>query len=204
MKTLILAGALLSGAIYVWAEDAPTSTKPETHAAAEAPAAPEAGPAPKPAEIVLSRDDQCLADPTVVGDLKAQRDMLLKRNQEFEKREEELKARETALAEQIAKLETLRKEVIGLEDTQKAANEERIAKMVAAVEKMSPKNAALMIVQMEEPIAVDTMSKLSVEKLAKVMNSMEPAKSSRLSMLMAGVRLKNERAPGSSAGGKKP
>lgn len=197
MKLWIVATALLSGVIYVWAEDAPAPAA--TQAAAQA----EAAPATKPAEPVLSRDDQCLADPAVVGDLKSQRDLLLKRNQEFEKREEELKARETALAEQIAKLETLRKEVVGLEDTQRTANEERVAKMVAAVEKMSPKNAAQMITQMEEPVAVDTMSKLSVEKLAKVMNSMEPEKSSRLSMLMAGVRLKNERAPG-SAGGKKP
>jgi flagellar motility protein MotE (MotC chaperone) len=69
---------------------------------------------------------------------------------------------------------------------------------------MNPKNTAQIIVQIKEPIAINTMSKLSVEKLAKVMNSMEPAKSSRLSMLMAGVRLKNERVPGSTAGGKKP
>jgi flagellar motility protein MotE (MotC chaperone) len=60
-----------------------------------------------------------------------------------------------------------------------------------------------MITQMEEPIAVDTLSKLSVEKLAKIFNSMEPAKSSRLSMLMTGARLKNERTP-ASAGGKSP
>ena len=202
MKLWIVTTALLSGVIYVWAEDAPapTATKTESHAAAPA----EAPAVVKSMEPVLSRDDQCLADPAVVGDLKAQRDLLLKRNQEFEKREEEIKARENALAEQIAKLEALRKEVVGLEDTQKAANEERIAKMVAAVEKMNPKNTAQIIVQIKEPIAINTMSKLSVEKLAKVMNSMEPAKSSRLSMLMAGVRLKNERVPGSTAGGKKP
>lgn len=192
MKRWIAVTALMSGVIYVWAEESPTPTQTQTSTV------------PAVSVTALSREDQCLADPAVVGDLKAQRELLLKRNQEFEKREEELKARESAVAEQIARLEVLRKEVIGLEDTQRAANEERVAKMVAAVEKMSPKNAAQMIGQMEEPIAVDTMSRLSVEKLAKVMNSMEPAKSSRLSMLMTGARLKSERVPGSAAGGNKP
>lgn len=125
--------------------------------------------------------------PSSPEDLKRLRADLDKKQEELKKREEEIAAKERALNEEIGKLEGMRKDLMKLSDQKEEAANERVAKLVETVEKMSPKAASKLIEDLDEQLAVSTMKQMSSDRLAKVMNTLEPAKASRLSELMAGV-----------------
>jgi flagellar motility protein MotE (MotC chaperone) len=110
------------------------------------------------------------------------------REHAVKQKEDELKKREAAVQEEISKLSSMRAEILGMTADQKKKQEERVAKLVETFERMSPKAASEMLVKMEPSLSVSAMQALSTEKLAKILNIMDPAQASQLSELMAGRR----------------
>jgi len=131
--------------------------------------------------------DGSLPSPTAIADVKKQREMLGRREKELESREEELKKKEQAIASELAKLEELRNGISRLDETRRKENEEKVAKLVETLETMSPKAASQLIAGIDEALAVSAITKMTTPKLAKIMNIMDPTKSSRLTELMSGV-----------------
>jgi flagellar motility protein MotE (MotC chaperone) len=129
----------------------------------------------------------CLSDPIVLDEIKKKREEIDQKWKELNAHEAELKARETAINEELKKLQDTRDEIAKLEDTQKKGSEEKIAKVVETLENMSPKSSAQMLSTLDDGLAVAAISQMSTQKLAKVMNVMEPARASKLTELLAGV-----------------
>ncbi|OFZ78283.1 MAG: hypothetical protein A2583_02390 [Bdellovibrionales bacterium RIFOXYD1_FULL_53_11] len=139
-----------------------------------------APPAPEPAV-------GCMADPAVIDDIKKMRDDLDRRQKDLVSRESEIKAREKALDEELKKLDAIREEIAMARNAVKKENEEKVSKLVETFETMSPKSSSQLISSIDESLAVAAMSRMTTPKLAKIMNLMEPAKSSRLMEILAGV-----------------
>lgn len=154
---------------------------PGTTAPVSAPAAPTG------AGGVVSVSAGCLADPAAVDDLRHRREELDAREKELKAKEAELKARAGALEEELQKIGAVREDVEKIETARKTENSEKVAKLVDTFETMSPKAASALMATLDESLAVAAMTKISTPKLAKIMNSMDPQKSARLSELLAGV-----------------
>lgn len=129
----------------------------------------------------------CLADSATLEDLRRQKAALEARNAELNTRETELKSREQALGEQIKSLAAARDEIEKIDQGKKTESDAKVAKLVDAVENMNPKAAAQLIASIDDTLATATMARLSTAKLAKVLNVMDPARSAKLSELLAGV-----------------
>ncbi len=142
---------------------------------------------PAQARIGLEEVHSCITDPVVVDDLRKRKDELDAREKELKAREVELSAKAKAIEEEIQKMEGIRADMAKIDQSRKKDNEERVAKLVETVQLMSPKGAAQLVTHLDEGLAVATLSKMDSIKLAKILNLMEPAKSSRLSELLAGV-----------------
>lgn len=145
----------------------------------------------------------CLADEVALDDLRKRQTDLEARDKDLVRREDELRAKETALAAEIKTLRDLKNEIRELEQLQSAKQQESVARMVEMVENMSPKAAAQVLSKVSDPIAIAAMKQLPAPKLAKIMNSIEPTKASRLSELLATDGFASARAPASSNGEKK-
>ena len=93
-------------------------------------------------------------------------------------------------------ISSIRDDLGKIDTARKQENEAKVAKLVETFETMSPKAASVLIATLEDSLAVAAMAKMDTPKLAKIMNTMDPARSAKLSELMAGVvRAKGLLAP---------
>lgn len=132
-------------------------------------------------------DVDCLANEAAIEDLRKGRAENEAKAKELASKEADLKVREQALTLEIHKLEDLRDEISKTQDVQKKAHAEKVAKLVETFLTMSPKAAAKILSTLDDDLAVDAMTQMDTQRLAKIMNLIEPARSSQLSELMAGV-----------------
>ena len=154
-----------------------------------------AAPLPVPGETA------CLAGAATLEDLRAQRARLAEKEKELSAKEAELTALKAAIQEEFERLEGARSDIARMDELKKKENEEKVAKIVETVEAMSPKAASQMFAQLDEALAVTAMQRLATPKLAKMMNLMEPKRSSRLTELLAGVvRARGQALPSVSLG----
>jgi flagellar motility protein MotE (MotC chaperone) len=144
-------------------------------------------PAPKQSEAAVDPNSGCLADPAVLDDIRSQRDKLAEMKKALDERDAELTKREQAVAEEIKKIETARAAIEKIEDSKKDISEEKVAKLVETFETMSPKASAKVLADLDERLAVATITRMDTAKLSKIMNLMEPQRSVRLTELLAGV-----------------
>jgi flagellar motility protein MotE (MotC chaperone) len=170
----------------------------------EKPAEPTRSDAQGSAEPLAPQAGTCQAEAAVLDELRARRSELEARQKAMDAREADLAAREKALDEELKRVAQVRDEITRLEGANKKDHEEKVAKLVETLETMSPKAASQMVAQLDEGLAVAAIARMSTPRLAKILNVMEPAKSSRLTETMAGVirAARGERAarPGAGSG----
>jgi flagellar motility protein MotE (MotC chaperone) len=160
-------------------------------------------------QVQTEKSKACLADPVVIEDLKKRNEELEARAKQLEAREAEFKAKEVALDEELKRLEKVRSEIDAANGVVRKENEEKVAKLVAMLETMSPKAASQMVATIDDALAVAAMSRMTTPKLAKIMNVMEPGRSSKLAELLAGtvrverMKVRTSTSNGVAAGGEK-
>ena len=108
------------------------------------------------------------------------------KEQELKEYEARLKERETDLDAKLKEMERLRAAVSGELDTQKKNNEERVVKMVAVFESMTPKSASGVMETLDDWLSVEVLKRMDVKRVAKIMNLMDKSRSAKLSELMTG------------------
>jgi flagellar motility protein MotE (MotC chaperone) len=168
---------------------------------------PEQSTAPTPPAAPAPRaEGACLADESAIADLRHGREELARARAALAARQKELDDRARALDEQLKQLESVRAEIAQGEALQSKENEAKVAKLVETLETMSPKAASALVATLDEQLAVAAMERMSTPKLAKIMNNLEPARSSRLTEIMAGVARARKLAgsPGGPSGAKAP
>lgn len=216
---LITAGTVLT----VSAQDAtaptspPASTVPPTASSSfseEEKIDPQSGATEQQAQTArlgTKEGEGCIANAAAIEDLRLRREEIEAKQKELTTKEAELKAREKALEDQIKSLEQIRDDIAKTDAARKKENEEKVTKLVETFETMSPKAAAQLLSNVEESLAVAAIARISTQRLAKIMNVMEPGRSSRLAEILAGVvrarntlsRDKAEATASSTKGGEK-
>jgi flagellar motility protein MotE (MotC chaperone) len=186
LTLITIALSAFGGAAFsVFAGDEPEHGAEHTPSKITKPAEPtEAQAAAKPDPALAGG---CLADVSALEDLKRRKAELEAAQKELATKEAELKARERALTDEMAKLAEARDEIAHIEESGKKISEEKVAKLVETIEGMSPKAGSALLSNIDEPLAVAAMTRISTPKLSKLMNVMESSRSTRLSELMAGV-----------------
>jgi flagellar motility protein MotE (MotC chaperone) len=129
----------------------------------------------------------CLSDPSVLDEIRAQRESLAKAQKELAAKEQELKDREKALAEEIRKVQAIRDDINKTDELRKKQNESKVAKVIETLETMSPKASAKMLAELDDALAVEVLVKMDTAKLAKIMNLLDPKRASALTEMLAGV-----------------
>jgi flagellar motility protein MotE (MotC chaperone) len=158
--------------------------------------------AQKPSPGVQRRilKSSCLSEEAVLEDIKKAREEIEVKRKSLEAKETELKSRESILEEQLKKLEATRDEIAKIQVKQGKEAEEKVDRLVETVLTMSPKSAAKLLASLDDQLAVSTMSKMDTLRLGKILNVMDPNRSSRLSEMMAGVVRANKEPVHSRAG----
>lgn len=142
-----------------------------------------------------------VVDESVVEDIRKTRDESDQRKKELDKKEVDLNAREKSLNEEMKKLAELRSQISKTQDEKKKEGEEKVNKLVETLLAMSPKAASKVLSTVDSQLAVAAIEKMDTGPLAKIMNVMEPSKSSKLSEMMTGTMKAREESQ--KAGGQK-
>lgn len=132
--------------------------------------------------------DICIVDEAAIADLKKAREELKLREEAVSSKESELKLREQRVLEQLGKLEQVREEFKKERSGAKAEDEEKVAKLVETYLAMGPKPASKLISALDENLAVTVLLQMDSVRLAKIMNVMDPARSTELSERIAGIK----------------
>lgn len=132
----------------------------------------------------------CLVSEKALQDVNQRRDELAARAKELDVKEKELEAKNQALEAELAKLDEAKKQVLQAKEQVNNLSEEKIARLVETFEAMSPKSAASVIAGVDQNLAVAALSRMSTQKLSKVIAAMEPALSSRLTDALGGIQRK--------------
>jgi flagellar motility protein MotE (MotC chaperone) len=191
-----LLGILAAGAFY-FSMVLTLEGNEETHTEQKPTAQASASPTPV-AEVEKEnpKSTACLTSEVAFEDMKKNRAEIEAQKKEIAKKEADLKSREKILNEELKRLEELRDIVSKVQQVKKKEDSEKVAKLVETILTMSPKAAAKMIANLDDQLAVESMLQMDTVKLAKIMNLLDPKKSSQLSELMAGNSRSNLKEKG--------
>ena len=152
---------------------------------------------------VASSSNACIADESAIEELKRKRSELESKEKALAEKELEIAAKEKAIEERLKKLDEVKAEIAQSNETKKKEQALQVEKLVITFETMSPKAVAQVISTLDEGLAVQAISKIQTPKLAKILNLMDPAKSARLTELLAGVDRKKSSSIQSERGGER-
>lgn len=146
------------------------------------PAAPANASGSGPARPVAAAGDP-LAD--VAAELARRAAELDRRERELVLREAALVAVETRLAEQLGRLETLKKELQATAAKIREKDEAELAQLVKTYEAMKAKNAAQVFDQLALDVLLPIVRRMREAKLAAVLAAMEPTKAKQVTAALA-------------------
>lgn len=141
---------------------------------------------PESHENAEAKEEEDSTQEDIARDLEQKRVALEERQRVLEDQDNRLKEREKDLDKKIKEMERLRSAIAGELDAQKKTNEERVVKMVAVFETMSPKSASGVLETLDDWLAVEVLKRMDVKRVAKVMNIMDKTRSARLSEMLTG------------------
>lgn len=120
---------------------------------------------------------------------------LTKRREEIEKYEEEVRLRENMLEateirldKKINKLSTLKAELEALMVSYKKQEDSEMRSLVKIYESMKPKEAARIFNELDMPILLDVVDRMSERKAAPVLANMDPKRAKDLTVQLAELR----------------
>lgn len=188
MNHLILAGLFILIPASQGSAESESTVAPVAHAAkSETPATEKVESKPRPAQ-----SNDCLVSEELVQDLEAREKSLKDRESKLVEREKEIESQKNAITEEVNKLDVMRAEIQGIHGKQLAEREEKVNKLIDTLETMSPKAAAGVMSRIDEDLATLALLRLSTLKSGKILTAMDPAKSSKLSELLALGRIKGK------------
>jgi flagellar motility protein MotE (MotC chaperone) len=108
------------------------------------------------------------------------------REEELNKMEAELQKQKVMIEKKIDELGELRKKIANQLKVQVEVDEERVKKLVDFYSNMKPANAAKIVGDLNEDLAVEVLGRMKKKDAAAIMNLLDPGKSKRLSEKYAG------------------
>lgn len=112
------------------------------------------------------------------------------REKELNELEEELHKQRVEVEGRIQKLEEIRAQIASVLKERVATDEEKVNKLVEFYSNMKPKQAADILMTINEELAVEVLGKMKKKNAAEVMNLLPAAKAQTLSEKFAGYKRK--------------
>jgi flagellar motility protein MotE (MotC chaperone) len=140
------------------------------------------------------------AELEILQSLSKRRETLDKWDKELELKENLLQATEKRLNEKINELNALKEELRTLVAQYNQAEDAKIRSLVRIYENMKPKDAGRVFQEMDMPILLQIVDKMSEKKAAPILASMTPERAKELTVELAEQRRFNDEKMGSIAG----
>src|ERR1700761_3626401 len=190
------------------AHAASTERSAEAETAHAAEHANPAGPATKPGEQKpVSASPSPDAPPPVSDSERALLQDLRERRKELDARSEAVNARESLMAAteqklsaRVGELQTLQKQLEGMDAAQKAKEEAGWQGLVKVYEAMKPKDAATIFNDLQMPVLLQVVDRMKDAKAAAVMAAMTPDKAREVTTELAEMRTGRNAAQLNSSG----
>lgn len=112
------------------------------------------------------------------------------REEELARLEKEVNQQRENLEKRIADLEKTRRDIASILDDRVQADEQKVETLVQVYSSMKPQQAATIIEDMDEALAVDVLGRMKKKNAAEIMNFFKPEKARVLSEKYAGYRKK--------------
>jgi len=116
----------------------------------------------------------------VLDALKSKERAMERREKSIDDREEDLRRVEEDLQGRLDDLTAMRDELRTLLEDADGEREERVAGFVKMVESMRPAQAATMVSELEDDLAVDVLERMNKGKAGKMLSKMDPNKAASL------------------------
>ena len=136
--------------------------------------------------------------------LAERRASLDKRAAEQSQREVLLEATEKRIDEKIAKLEALKKEIVGIADKQSAEDDARLKSIVKIYETMKPHDAARIFEQLDMPVLLGVVERMKERNAAPILAALDPAKAKAVTLALAERRERQAKADAMASAPSKP
>ncbi|MCJ8276055.1 MAG: hypothetical protein HRT44_02680 [Bdellovibrionales bacterium] len=124
---------------------------------------------------------------SVFDALKKKRRELEKKERDLARLEEDLQKQKVEIEKQLKELTTMRREISSVLEKKVKADKESVDKLVGVYSNMKPANAAKIIDQINEELAIKVLSKMKKQNAAAILNFIEPKKAQMLSEKFAGL-----------------
>ncbi|MCB0407058.1 MAG: hypothetical protein KDD34_02575 [Bdellovibrionales bacterium] len=113
------------------------------------------------------------------------------RETELEELERELNKQKQEVESRIQYLEKVRREIAGVLKDRVEVDQEKVNKLVEFYSNMKPSQAAQIISNIDEDLAIGVLSKMKKKNAAEILNMIEPQKAKKLSERFAGYTKQN-------------
>ena len=120
--------------------------------------------------------------------LEKKRKALEEKERELSRFAENLDEKKAELDKQLKELTGLRRKISSVLDEKVSANKDSVTKLVGVYSNMKPANAATILTNLNEDLAVKVLGKMKKQNAAAILNYIEPKKAQTLSEKYAGLK----------------
>jgi flagellar motility protein MotE (MotC chaperone) len=123
-----------------------------------------------------ARTDQARGAEAIMDLLDQKERGLLRREATLETREADLRAAETELQSRLDELKKVRDDIQGMLEELDEKQQKRVTTLVKMMEAMRDKQAALILNEAEDAVALEVLMRMNVAKAGKALAKMQPAR----------------------------
>jgi flagellar motility protein MotE (MotC chaperone) len=139
-------------------------------------------------QLTSSDDDLTMKNANIYKALKDKRQELEKKERRLAQLEEELQKQKAEIERQLKEMQELRNNISQKLDRKVAADQQSITKLVGVYSSMKPKNAAMILSQIDDELAVKVLGQMKKQNAAAILNFVEPKKAQYLSEKFTGLK----------------
>ena len=145
-------------------------------------------PVGKVSHLKSDGDHLTMKNASVYKALKDKRRELEKKERRLAQLEEELQIQKAEIEKQLKEMNAMRRDISSKLDQKVVADQESINKLVGVYANMKPQNAAIIISQIDDDLAVKVLGKMKKQNVAAILNFVKPDKAQMLSEKFTGMK----------------
>ena len=145
-------------------------------------------PVGKVSELKSDADHLTMKNANIYKALRDKRRELEKKERRLAQLEEELQNQKVEIERQLKEMQEMRRNISSKLDKKVTADKESVDKLVGVYSNMKPQNAAVILSQINEELAVKVLGKMKKQNAAEILNYLEPQKAQDLSEKFTGIK----------------
>ncbi len=139
-------------------------------------------------QLKSDADHLTMKNASVYKALKKKEEDLEKKERRLAQLEEELQVQKEEIEKQLKEMNEMRRNISSKLDKKVTADQESLEKLVGVYSSMKPQNAATIISQIDDELAVKVLGQMKKTNAAEILNYIEPKKARMLSEKFTGLK----------------